>query len=376
MKTPECPLYLYLIFAVAFLFVAYLVANWIATKVGFPSKSREMYTTNPKYTYIPSSAAPNTTIQFGLLDLVTDISNICEFVKIDSKLIHRDPSDSIAARSDYTVPVSQLKIYTMYSDYASSNASANIVQLMDASYGKFFDASQLKSKSEKDITAEWLAVNAIEIDDAIYNTGNFFVIQGGKKGRCSKTSGLSNYFLQSIIQNNANSGILTSLKYAYYAVIKPRFLATALTRIYWENQQNFTNEDKETNNSVVYVLNTMSELAHNPTLTEDLSANGAADILSGQNGAEAPFSSDALRLYQTASIAYEIGKFVSKFGKSGSTNAKITTDLPKFNAGYPEYLKKISPEGADPLSSPFLFALKNPPDSNDCSYGVILAEGN
>lgn len=370
LRDSDCPLYIYSIFAVVFLFIGYLVVNWIKTRI-FSSNNDEPYTTNPKYTYTPSSAAPNTTISFGLLDLVTDVSNICDFVKLDSKLIHRDPSDSIAARSDYTVPVSQLRIYTMYSDYASSNASANIVQMMDASYGRFFDAGQLKSKSEKDITAEWQAVNAIKIDDAIYNTGVYFVIQGGKKGECIKESsigkGLSNYFLQSIIQNSSNSGVLTSLKYAYYAVIKPRFLATALTNIYWDNMQSFANADKETNNSIVYVLNTLSELTHNPTLAADLSANGAADILGSQNGAPL-FTLDALRLYQTASVAYELGRFLAK---SNSTNNKITTDLPTFNAGYPKYLEKISQEGAAP-SSPFLFMVKNPPDANDCACGQIL----
>jgi hypothetical protein len=132
--------------------------------------------------------------------------------------------------------------------------------------------------------------------------------------------------------------------------------------MYWTNENSFTNADKGTNHSVLYVLNTFCELIKEPTLVADLSANGAANII----GADTPFpSKEPIQIYQIASVVYEMGRFVGQFGGSG----KIKTTASTFSAGYPKYLEKVN---TTPPNSPFLFILKNPPDTNDCASAANL----
>jgi hypothetical protein len=368
--TDGCPIYVWALFFIVFAFLAYVIGNWLMIRV----RQVEGFNANTTYTYKPSSKAPNTTIQFGRLDLVADISSACAFLKVDNKLIKTDPSSNKTAKSDYTVNPSKLQIYNMYNDITSVNGSSNsIYTAMDASFAHLFDANKLKALRPQDISAQWQETNAVQIDDAIYNTVNFFVIQSGDNNReCAsgakaKVSGLSAFFIQSIIQNKSNDTVLQSLKYAYYAIVKPRFVANALSNIYWQNAQTFTNADYGSNDSILYALNTFCELVNNPTLAADLSANSAASVVGTANS---PFpNNDPILMYQTASVAFEIGRFVNQFANLSAP--KIQTNLSTFVAGYPQYLEKASQSAP---ASPLAFFMKNPPDAADCGSASILQE--
>lgn len=359
----DCPLYLLFLFVLVFLFVAYLIVEWIRTR---SAAEKEGYANggNAQYTYIPSSSTPNSTIQFGVHDLLIDLSNVCGFLKVDNKLLpETDPKKPSAMKSDYSVPPTSLQLYKWYTNAVGMNPSSSVNSVLDASYSKFFDAGQLKKMRPQDISSEWIAINETQIDDQLYNTVNYFVIQSGISGRpCTAGKGLSDYFLTSIIQNQQNQRILSSLKFAYYAIIKPRFLAKLLADMYQQNAVSLTNSDKETSDSVLYVLNTMCELAGNPTLIADLSANDAAHIVDGKT----IFTMDTLLVYQTVGVIYELGRFASHC-------AKIKTDLARFNAGYPLYLQKISPDpNKEPPHSPIQFVLKYPPDKTNCNSAANL----
>lgn len=355
----NCPVYLQLLFIIVFAFIAFLVVNWAAHFILLKRLS-----SMEGFTYSPSTQTPNNTISFEYLDLVNDASSICDFLKVDNQLVIVDPSNLSATTSDYTVPKTNLQIYAMYNKLLGANGiSTELTEAMDASYGAMFDSKLLKDLAPQDISAQWLALNAVKLDDELYNTTNMFIAQSGKcPSSDNNVTGLSTFFLQSIIKNKSNSTILQSLKNAYYAVIKPRFLANKLSNIYWTNENSFTNADKGTNHSVLYVLNTFCELIKEPTLVADLSANGAANII----GADTPFpSKEPIQIYQIASVVYEMGRFVGQFSGSG----KIKTTASTFAAGYPKYLEKVN---KTPPNSPFLFILKTPPDANDCASAANL----
>lgn len=362
----SCPIYLQLLFVIVFAFLAFLILNWTMSVFRNPHLEG--------FTYKPSSLAPNTTVSFSQVDLVTDASSICEFLKIDNQLVKSDPSNASFVKSDYAVPKTSLQIDKMYSVFTTSSGTSNaLTEALDGSYGNMFDTKYLESLRPQDISAQWLSMNAIKTDDALYNTVKLFVIQsdvanGGKCASADRVDGLSNYFLQSIIKHQSNSAALQELKQAYYAVIKPRFVANKLSNIYWENSKSFTNSDKGSNDSIIYVINTFGELVNSPTLAADLSANGAANIVAPGT----PFpNKDPIQIYQTVSVVYELCKFVNKFRELGES-AKIKTDAKTFYSGYPEYLKKANQ--TEP-SSPFLFILKNPPDENDCPSTTVLQNG-
>jgi len=370
----DCPIYAWGLFFIVFAFIAYIVGNWLLS--GWKFRGVDGFAANTTYTYQPSTKAPNKKIQFGSVDLAVDVSFVCAFLKVDNALIKTDPStNKFAPKSDYTVPPTKLQIYTMYNSVTSLNgSSASVYEAMDISFAHLFDANKLKTLRPQDISAQWMNVNAIQIDDGLYNTVDFFVIQTGDKNRqCAsgpnaKASGLSTFFLHSIIENKSNTTVLQSLKYAYYAIVKPRFLANTLSNMYWQNVSTFTNADKGTNDSILYVLNTLCELVQNPTLAADLSANSAASVVGVENS---PFPSTApIQMYQTASVAYELCRFVNQF--ASSANPKIQTTASTFVSGYPQYLEKANQ--IVPVS-PLLFLLQNPPDDTDCGSATYLQNG-
>jgi hypothetical protein len=352
------------LFVAVFGFIAFLIIHWVLS-------SFQRRGAIEGFTYKPSSAAPNTKVSFSYLDLISDASSICEFIKIDNTLVKSDPSNTSIVKSDYTVPSANLQIYKLYNALLGNGASQALTDAMDASYGKLFDSKRLNSMRPQDISAEWVDMNATQTDDALYNTVKLFVIQsevvdGGKCASVNDVDGMSAYFLKSITENKSNEGALQALKHAYYAIVKPRFLANRLSNMYWDNVQSFKSADKDSNNSLIYVVNTFSELMQTPTLETDLSANGAANVI----GPDTPFpSKDPIQIYQTASVVYELGRFVNK---SRQSDGKIKTDLVTFNAGYPKYLKSAT---GDSQTSPFLFLLQNPPDSNDCPSAAYLEPG-
>jgi hypothetical protein len=276
---------------------------------------------------------------------------------------------------EYTVPYTELDIYKIYSSTTGSYNNQNIFKLMDASYGNLFDTTKIGNLSDANIAKMWEANVSISIDDALYNGANYFVIQSQKNSRkCSLTKkespGLSSYFLLLIQKNKSRSSVLLSLKNAYYSVIKPRFLMNMLSNIYWQNAKSFTNADKGTQNSVIYVLNTYANLAKTNTLEADLSANEVAKIISD----ETPFTFDALWLYQMTSIAFELHRFSAYFQTNGSITSgnktpAITTTLDKFISGYSQYLQKINQ--VEP-NSPLIFLLRYLPSNADCPIASKL----
>ena len=236
--------------------------------------------------------------------------------------------------------------------------------MMDASYSSLFDSSGIANMTDKNIEKMWNSNASILIDDAIYSGSNFFVIQSTKGNRkCEQ--GLSSYFIQQIQKNKANTNVLLSLKNAYYGIIKPRFLANTVSNVYWQNAQSLTNSDKGTFNSIIFVLNTIGNLASTNTLSADLSENDVAQVVSS----DTPFTMDSLWLYQIMSVSFELYRFCAYFQKngkstSGSGSPAITTTASIFISGYQKYLEKVNQTAP---KSPLLFLLKNLPSDSDCS---------
>jgi hypothetical protein len=236
---------------------------------------------------------------------------------------------------------------------------------MDEIYGTLFNPGNLGKMSNENIEKLWNSNKSIELDDAIYNGVYYFAVQPNLKNRqCAyknnQIASLSSYFLNQLTQNKTKSTTIQSLKNAYYAIVKPRFLMNKLSNIYWKNATSFTNGDKGTFNSVIYVLNTCGEIATTNKLEADLSGNNVANVLK-----DTPFTKDSLRLYQLMSIGFELYRFVDYFDKKslpGSARA-ITTTFTAFISGYPKYLSKVNQVEVE---SPLVFFMKNLPNNEEC----------
>lgn len=288
-----------------------------------------------------------------------------------------DNKSSTNVDGDYTMPYSQLSIYKMFIENTgySKTTNDNTYKKMDAVYSKLFDSSQINKLSDSNIEDLWNANKSITIDDAIYNGVYYFALQPNINTRkCAysdnQTTGLSSYFLKQIIQNKTRPSILLSLKNAYYAIIKPRFLINELSNIYWKNAKSLTNSDKGTFNSVLYVLNTCGELGETNTLEKDLSANNVANIMK-----DTSFTIDSLRMYQIMSVGVELYRFVAYFEKNGASTsgkgtAAITTTFTNFISGHPEYLKRTNQVE---MQSPLVFLMSNPPNNSECPIVNKLA---
>lgn len=271
---------------------------------------------------------------------------------------------------DYTVSPTSLQIHNMYNSVTgySNTSSTNIYAKMDVSYGSLFNTSQISSLKDEEIAKLWNANQSIEIDDALYNGVNYFVMQS-KSNVPQCKPGLSSYFLNLIQKNKHSGSTLTSLKNAYYAIIKPRFLMNSLSNIYWQNVQSLTNSDKGTNNTILYVINTFASTANTNTLSTDLSENDVANIISSSS-VKTPFTTDSIWCYQSISIAFELYRFVSKFQKSGAnTKPPVSTTLDSIMGGYNLYLQKVNQVAP---TSPLLFLLENPVNDTNCPLMVTL----
>ena len=97
MKT-DTPYYILFLFAVIFGLLLFIVLNWLWTKLRGSVISAEGFE-NPQYTYLPNTKSPNLSIQFGLSDLAIDISSVCGFIKVDSKLTSRKPTETTSPSS-------------------------------------------------------------------------------------------------------------------------------------------------------------------------------------------------------------------------------------------------------------------------------------
>jgi hypothetical protein len=440
LDSTNTPTYILFLFAAIFIILFYIIANWFWIKINPISKIEGFQ--NPKYTYLPNSNSPNLSIKFGLADLAVDISSVCDFIKVDSKLADYSnvvkttapmetttpvpttttpvpttttpvpttttpvpttkpldpnattvpfwrepettppysqiettapinttppaPTTPIANTfGDYTVTPTSLQIYSMYNDSTgySNTSSTNTYAKMDASYASLFDTSQISSLKDDDIAKLWNANASIALDDVLYSGVNYFVMQSESTTPQCKP-GLSDYFLKLIQTNKYSGSILTSLKNAYYAIIKPRFLMKTLSDIYWENVQSLTNSDKGTNNTILFVINTFASTVNTNTISKDLSENNVANIISSSSN-PTPFTVDSIWCYQSISIAFELYRFITHFKQKGSGSGKsaVTTTLDSVMGGYNQYLKKVNQVAP---TSPLLFLLQNPPNDTKC----------
>jgi hypothetical protein len=324
----------------------------IATSGPTPTPTPTYYSTsdmNPNSvdssTAPPTSTSPSTTVN----------------------LTATDNTSSNVLNGDYTISFTQLLIYKMYNDATgySSSSNTNLYNKMDELYGNLFDTSKIAKLSDANIAKQWNSNASIKIDDAIYTSSYFFVIQSGVKNRkCSSGNGeLSSYFLQQIQQNKSSSSILLALKNAYYAIIKPRFLMNTLSNIYWNNVKSLTNSDKGTQNSILFVLNTCGGLAQTNTIATDLSENNVANIIT----VDTSFTMGSILLYQLMSLSFELYRFAASFNKSttgSGTPVAIKTTVGTFISGYPQYLQKINQVA---VTSPLVFFLKNLPNNGECA---------
>jgi hypothetical protein len=245
----------------------------------------------------------------------------------------------------------------------SNTSSANIYAKMDASYGSLFNSSQISSMQDADIAKIWNDNASISIDDALYRGVNYFVMQSNTNApQCQP--GLSEYFLKLIQKNKHSNSTLTSLKNAYYAIVKPRFLMNTLSNTYWQNVKLLTNDDKGTNNTILFVINTFATTANTNTLSKDLSENNVANIISSSSNTT-PFTMDSIWCYQSISIAFELYRFISQFHQKNTEKSvsKVSTTFNSVMGGYDLYLQKVN---QDAPTSSLLFLLQNPPNDKKC----------
>lgn len=416
--TKSIPNYILFLFGVVSLILFYIIAVWmletfLASSANNGTTKEGLDSSRDEYTYYPNKSDPNLLFTFRINDLAIDLSSACAFIKLDSQLknvksAQQTPSpstpdnttmtpspyseqddtkpvkESLATNSpvtnsdsEYTLPYSQLSIYKMYIEDTgySKNTNDNTYKKMDDVYGTLFDSSYINKLPDSNIEKLWNSNKSITIDDAIYNGVYYFAVQPYINTRkCAysdnETTGLSSYFLKQIIQNKTRPSILLSLKNAYYAIIKPRFLMNKLSTIYWKNAASLTNSDKGTVNSVLYVLNTCGELGQTNTLDKDLSANNVANIMK-----DSSFTKDSLRIYQIMSVGFELYRFVAYFEKNGASTsgkgtAAITTTYTNFISGHPEYLNRINQVK---IQSPLAFLMTNPPNNRECPIVDKLA---
>jgi hypothetical protein len=289
-------------------------------------------------------------MEIGLSDLDIEFEHVCEFLKLDNNWKLEDPS-SIVQASDYSVPLADLKINTLY-----SNAIQSVQSAMDSIYGKIFDASYLQTLSNPQIVSSWNSMAEIQIDDSLFNTVNSFTINSKDDIPCinmdtdSKGITLGNYFLRGIIANKFSKGSLQKLKNTYYAIVKPRFMANTVAKIYMENWKILMNSDGKSHDSVIFVLNTMNELVAGSTLPTDLSGTDILPIMT-----DSPFTIDSLHLYQTTSVFYELYKFVKQYP------SEIQTIPASFYDGFQKYLDTLNKISVISIIG---FVMKNPPDTN------------
>ena len=376
-KALPCPFYIKILYFSIFLFLAVLIFRWLTGKgrVQEGATPKTPYATNPKFTYVPNGIpdASIPTITFGLSDLDAEFENACSFLKIDSSLSYVDPSAIATSGTDYSVSQSNLKINTLYNNSiggGGANAKAGISKAMDASYGTIFDPKSIQDWSQQKIIQTWNGIHSVQVDDAIYNAANYFVVNSGTNANsCANmatdvsANTLGNYFLQGIIANQYNSSGLLGLKNAYYAIIKPRFLANTISNLYWENWQTLTNADGDHHDSIAYVVNTMNGLVANTTFPKDLSGTNTQDILSGST---TPFTMDALRLYQTSSVAYELYRYLMQFPKVSPN--PIQTTPASFATGFQQYLDTLNNVA---VPSTLAFVLQNPPNMKNCGTPIL-----
>lgn len=237
---------------------------------------------------------------------------------------------------------------------------------MDVSYGYLFNTTDSKNNtlSDQDISKKWNENESVSIDDAFYTGVNYFVMQSSSNSPNCQPS-LSSYFVTLIKQNKYNTNVLSNIKNAYYAIIKPRFLMNTLSNVYWQDVQSLTNSDGGTYNSVLFVINTIASTVTSNTIAADINATNVYKILSTDT-VRTPFTYDSIWCYQTISVAFELFRYVNYFKKNGiktkgSEKTAVTTTLESVLGGYPIYLKNINTVQTTD-SSLLLFLLNNYPN--------------
>ena len=376
MPEPKCPMYIQVLFILVFILLATSILYWAFSRI----PSREGF--NANYKFLSSDAPNSPSVEFGITDFVQEAQHVINFVVIDSNL---DPS--FISFDEYTMP-SKMRIDEYYKSVVegcSWNSGSNSTSIstliqsankaMDASYSSFFDPKWLnKQPTNQSIADQWKAKVDIQIDDQLYNTVKYFIIDSvDNKRQCmreSQQSGMTYYFLNSILENKANGELQSTfdkLKAAFYAILRPRFLAKQISTIYWKNQKNLTNSDQISNGSIMYVLGThFSLIKYAEAINkQDLSES---PILSSDKNSTI-FTMDSILLYQTAAVLVECARFIKQFERPSDIPSAVGTTLKTFNSGFQAYLDKKQKTSTN---SDILFILNNQPDTKSCATGIIL----
>jgi len=328
-----------IIFLCIFAFFVYLIFGWVLEFA--LTNCREAFSSNTKFKYIPNKDVLNENIEFGVSDLEDEAKSVCDFLKLDNKLIIIDPSSADISATvmdgDYTKSRSELDIDKMYKNLSSD---AQLEKAMDAVYGRLFDVQMMRDYTNEEIKKLWDSINERQPSDlklydliAIYTASPSASIAPGKS---------YDYFLQLLQKYNTNATSLAQLRKTLYAILKPRYMQNQLTSAYMENALRLQNKDEsekpKSNNSIVYVLNTCAELG---ATEKDLEFSDGTyfPILEEQRDL---FSVDKIRLYQCSSRLIGLKEFVEKMQEHKDAKIKelLSTDIPRFVSGFAKYLAK------------------------------------
>jgi hypothetical protein len=344
-----------------------LVANWLFRFIG----GREGLNDRKPF-YLPSNATNSPKIQFNLPDLTQEAEYAIQFAIIDSNI---DPSfisfDSYVMQPNAKIGEHYKQIFAncrWNTEPNSTDCNDDVNAALDASYGHFFDPNWLNKRenTNKSIAVDWEDIESIVLDDQLFNAVKYFSVVNPDAKRTPEKTGLSSYFLNSIIENKKNGAsenVFKQLKNSFYAIIRPRFLANTISNIYWKSQQELTNTDKNKNGSIIYVLGTHYTLLKNLQLNIKTDLSGSP-IFSSTPGTTSIFTVDSIVLYQTVAILLEYAKFINKFSQSTNilSPSPVKTGLTQFNSGFQKYLDRAQSAS---FPSVLVFFCNNLPDKSN-----------
>lgn len=298
-------------------------------------------TTNTKYIYIPSNSNPGNQFEFGLADLEDEAKSICDFIKVDGKLVVIDPS-ATDINGDYTKPKTDLEIHKLF-----TSATNSPDKIMDEYFkSKPFDYESLKDKPAKTVLSE--SNEMVEMDQ-LYNDILYFAADKSSADVPSSRKYSVQwmpYFVNAVKENSNNQTALAELKKSFYSMVRPILQQKILFKIYEDNAARLRNIDGGSNDSILYVLNTSAELSS--------PSNSEPDSAEKENPS---FPKDRIRLFQITGLLIGLNQFIERISKNSQPLIKM--DTPKFVAGFPLYLKKKNQVA---LPSATVFLLKNPPN--------------
>lgn len=338
--------YYSILFVFVLLFFVFLILNWVGSQwnIGFGRKIGETMTTNTKYIYIPSNSNPGNQFEFGLADLEDEAKSICDFIKVDGKLVVIDPS-ATDINGDYTKPKTDLEIHKLF-----TSATSSPDKIMDEYFKtKPFDYESLKDKPVKQFLSE--SKEMAEMDQ-LYNDILYFAAdKSGADVPSSRKYSVQwmPYFINAVQENSNNQTALAELKKSFYSMVRPILQQKILFKIYEDNATRLRNIDGGSNDSILYVLNTSAELASPSNIS-----TSEPDSAEKENPS---FPKDRIRLFQITGLLLGLNQFIERISKNSQPLIKM--NVPKFVAGFPLYLNKKNQVA---LPSATVFILKNPPN--------------